>query len=241
MIRDLLRDLLILLPLHILNSCLPYRGALLMLSLIKRCGLLLLLLIGSFATLPAHADRVTEALKLTDHVLGKADAPITIIEYASLTCSHCAQFQTETLPQLKEHYIDTGKVKLIFRDYPLDGTALRAAAVARCMPESGFHAYIGLLFKNQAEWALTAEPLKKLAQYAKLGGLSNADVDACANSDKLMDAIAAARLQADKLYQVQSTPSFIFNGDAASKITGALPYPQFAAKLDALLAALPKK
>lgn len=201
------------------------------------CGVVMLLL----GVQPALAnERLVEALLLKDHVLGKADAPVTIIEYASLTCGHCAQFQADILPKLKEKYIDTGKVKLIYRDYPLDGIALRAAAVARCMPEGSFHAYISLLFKNQEQWRSADDPVKPLAQFAKLGGLSSADAEACAASDKLMDAIAEGRLKADKLYQVQATPTFIFN-EGQDKINGALPFEQFAAKIDALLAAAPKK
>jgi len=188
----------------------------------------------------ASAMTPDEAMALPDRVLGKASAPVTIIEYASLTCGHCAAFQTETLPKLKEKYIETGKVKLIFRDYPLDGIALRAAAVARCMPEASFHAYIGLLFKNQNEWRGVDDPIKPLAQYARLGGLSSADAEACAKSDKLMDAIAAGRLKADQLYQVESTPSFVFN-EGKDKIAGAVPFEQFVEKIEALLATAQKK
>lgn len=176
-----------------------------------------------------------EAAALPDRVLGKADAPVTIIEYASLTCGHCAHFQETTLPQIKEKYIETGKVKMIYRDYPIDGAALKAAAVARCMPEGSYHAYITLLFKNQASWAREDDVLKPLAQYARLGGLGQADVEACAKSDKLMDAIAEGRLKADKLYKVEATPTFILN-DGKDKIEGALPFEQFAARIDALLA-----
>ena len=185
----------------------------------------------------SDADALTpdEAAALPDRVLGKAEAPVTIIEYASLTCGHCAMFQEKTLPQLKEKYIETGKVKMIYRDYPIDGPALKAAAVARCMPESSYHAYITLLFKNQSNWAHEDDLAKTLGQYARLGGLGQADVDACIKSDKLMDAIADGRLKADKLYKGEATPTLILN-EGKDKVEGALPFEQFAAKIDALLA-----
>lgn len=196
------------------------------------------LLLG-FAVLPAaHALTPEEAATLPDRFLGKADAPVTIIEYASLSCSHCAHFQETTLPELKEKFIDTGKVKLIYRDYPTDGPALKAAAVARCMPEGSYHAYLTILFKNQRGWYSEEDPAHALAQYARLGGLSQADAEACANSTKLQDAIADGRLKADNNYGVRATPTFILN-DGKDKIEGALPFEDFAAKINALLPAQP--
>lgn len=196
---------------------------------------LALAMTGFFAA-PAAALTPDEAAALPERSLGSATAPVTIIEYASLTCGHCAQFHTQILPQLKERYIDTGKVRLVFRDYPLDGGALRAAAVARCMPESTYHAYIAMLFKSQADWAANQDPGKVLVQYAKLGGLSGADAEACVASDKLMDAIAEGRLKADQYYDIKSTPTFILN-EGKAKIVGAAPIEQFAEKIEALLAA----
>ena len=176
-----------------------------------------------------------EAAALPDRALGKADAPVTIIEYASMTCGACARFQNTIMPQLKEKYIETGKVKLIYRDYPLDGAALKVAAIARCMPENSYHAYITLLFKNQMDW-VGSDPTTAVAQYARLGGLSQADAEACAKSDKLMDAISEGRLQADKLYKIGVTPTFILNG-GKDRVDGVVPFEEFSAKIDALLAA----
>lgn len=176
-----------------------------------------------------------EAAALPERALGKADAPVSIIEYASLSCGACAHFHEDTFPQLKEKYIDTGKVKLIMRDYPNSPPALRAAAIARCMPESSYFAYMGMLFKNQKDWVASDDPVKLLTQYAKLGGLNSADAEACATSDKLMDAITAAMLKADQYYFVASTPTFILN-EGKDKIVGAAPFEQFAAKIETLLA-----
>lgn len=201
-------------------------------------GCAALAVVLSFAP-AAWALTPEEAAALPDRFIGKADAPVTIVEYASLTCGHCAHFQETILPQLKEKYIETGKVKMIYRDYPIDGKALKAAAVARCMPEGSYHAYITLLFKNQSKWVPEEDLTKPLAQYARLGGLGQADVEACLKSDKLMDAIADGRLKADKLYKVEATPTFILN-EGKDKIEGALPFEQFAAKIDALLPATAK-
>ena len=185
--------------------------------------------------LPATAMTPDEAAVLKDRPEGKDDAPVTMIEYASLSCGHCAHFQKEILPELREKYVATGKVKLIYRDYPTDGVALKAAAVARCMPESSYHAYLNVLFENQKNWVLEEDPVKQLSQYARLGGLSPAEAEACAKSDKLMDAIADERLKADQMYGVTATPTFVLN-NGKDKIEGALPFTQFAAKIDALLA-----
>lgn len=191
--------------------------------------------------LPCAAIALTpdEASELPDRFLGKAEAPVSIIEYASLSCSHCAHFHEETLPQLKEKYIDTGKVKLIMRDYPNSPPALRAAAIARCMPESSYFAYMGVVFKNQKDWLSSDDPVKMLVQYAKLGGLSGEDAETCANSNKLMDAITANMLKADQYYMVAATPTFVFN-EGKDKIAGAAAFEQFAAKIEPLLAAAAK-
>lgn len=199
-----------------------------------------LLVALSFSGTPVWALSPQEAATLPDRVLGKADAPITIIEYASLTCGHCAMFQDEVLPLLKEKYVETGKVKIIYRDFPIDGISMKVAAVARCMPEASYHPFVTLLFKNQGSWVHAEDPVKAVAQYARLGGLSPIDAEACGKNEKLMDAIADGRVKAEFDYKVAATPTFILNG-GKDKIEGALPFDQFSAKLDQLLASLPKK
>src|SRR5438067_2761676 len=112
--------------------------------------LLIVLTLGTLPLSPAEAaagDAAKElAVQPSDRILGKADAPVTIIEYASLTCPHCAAFEKEMLPKIKSEWIDTGKAKLVFRDFPLDGSALKAALVARCAPPERFYGFIGILF-----------------------------------------------------------------------------------------------
>jgi protein-disulfide isomerase len=169
-----------------------------------------------------------------DHVLGKADAPVTIIEYASLTCPHCAAFDRDTLPKIKENWIDTGKAKLIFRDFPLDGWALRAAMVARCAPPERYFGFIDALFQGQNVWARAANPEVALGRLAKLGGISDDKFQSCMKDDKLADTVAASRVAAEKEYGVESTPTFFVNG---TKLVGEQSYADFD---KALTAAQPK-
>src|SRR5689334_24538334 len=115
-------------------------------------------LVAAFCMLAPAIGGVAQAAETPsvtpqDHVLGKAEAPVTIFEYASLTCPHCAAFDQETLPKIKENWIDTGKAKLVFRDYPLDQAALKAAMLARCAPPDRFYGFIDVLFQSQTSWA----------------------------------------------------------------------------------------
>ena len=143
-----------------------------------------------------------------DRVLGDAKAPITIFEYASLTCPHCAVFDQETLPKLKTEWIDTGKAKLILRDYPLDQSALLAAMVARCAPPDRFYAFIDTLFQSQLSWAQSSNVKGSLARIAKVGGMSQAEFDQCVADQKLSDSIINSRLNGQQHYGVDSTPTF---------------------------------
>ncbi len=167
-----------------------------------------------------------------DRVLGRPDAPITIIEYASLTCPHCARFHKETLPKLKSSYIDTGKVKLVFRDFPFDGLALRASALARCAPPERYFAVIETLFQQQDVWSRAKDPLVAIGNIGKLAGMSQATVDACFQDTKLLDKIVQGRMDSEKAHGVTSTPTFIIGG---KKINGAEPFETF----DSLLKSLP--
>jgi protein-disulfide isomerase len=148
----------------------------------------------------------------TDHVLGKADAPITIIEYASLTCPHCAEFNKEVLPEVKTKYIETGKAKLIYRDFPLDQWALRASVLARCAPADKYFGFVDVLFQNQVTWATAKDPMAALEKIGMLGGVSSAQFSACMQDKKLQDAVLAQSLQGQKEFDVQGTPTIIVNG-----------------------------
>jgi protein-disulfide isomerase len=176
--------------------------------------------------------------RLADRVLGKSDAPVTIIEYASLTCGHCAHFHQETFDKLKEAYIDTGKVRFIFREFPLDGVALKASAIARCMPSENYHAFISMLMKNQQQWTQGQDPIQNVIQYAKLGGLSEVVAKACTEDKTLLDGVVAIRTAGEEKYQIQATPTFIIN-DGADRLAGAQNLEALAAKIDPLLATTP--
>jgi protein-disulfide isomerase len=165
-----------------------------------------------------------------DRILGKPDAPITIIEFASLTCPHCAAFEAETLPRIKQEWIDTGKAKLIFRDFPLDGLALKGAILARCAPPERFYGFIDVLFRQQDVWARAADPQAALGRIAKLGGMSEDQFQACMKDDAAQNKILAMRMAGEKDYKVESTPTFFING---KKLVGALPYESFAEALKA--------
>ena len=152
------------------------------------------------------------AVQPGDRVLGKADAPITIIEYASLTCPHCAHFEVDVLPKLKAKWIDTGKAKLVLRDFPLDEPALRAAMVARCAPPERFYPLVDTFFAQQEQWATTRDYRAALEKLAKLGGISNKEFAACISDKKLEDQVAQSRLTAAQQLGVDATPTFFVNG-----------------------------
>jgi protein-disulfide isomerase len=166
---------------------------------------------------PAKAAALL-AVAQQDRVLGQPDAPITIVEYASLTCSHCATFDKDVLPGLKKKWIDTGKAKLILRDYPLDEPALRAAMMTRCAPPERFYPLIDTLFQTQDQWAVAKDWRGALEKTARLAGISKKDFDACLANKAMEDQVAESRLIAATQLGVQSTPTFFVNG---SKFQGA--------------------
>jgi protein-disulfide isomerase len=158
-----------------------------------------------------------------DMVIGAANAPVTIIEYASLTCPHCARFHTETLPKLKSDYVDTGKVKFIFRDYPLDRVALAGAMIAQCAGPERYFTFLDVMFRQQASWTKGGEQeaMASLRRLARLGGMSDAQIDDCLKDKKVQDAILATSMAGQQQFQVKSTPTLIINGERHS---GALPF-----------------
>jgi protein-disulfide isomerase len=174
-----------------------------------------------FRSFPALAQNVpVEALAqpgpLGDVALGPADAKVTIIEYASMTCSHCAAFHKETYPELKKRYIDTGKVRFILREFPLDPLATAGFMLARCDGDSKYYPITDLLFDNQSAWAFTSKPLDALQQMMKQAGFSKEKFEACLKDQKLYDAVNAVRKRADETFKVNSTPTFFINGQRMS-------------------------
>ncbi len=172
--------------------------------------------------------------QMADRVMGSDHAPVTIIEYSSLTCPHCAEFNEKTLPQIKADYIDTGKVRYISRDFPLDKVALEAAQMARCVPPERYFAVTDLLFKSQANWMRADDPVAAMSPLGKFAGMSDSALKACFANTKLQEAIVAEDADGDKKYKIEATPTFIFN-DGAAEISGAEPYDKFKATIDGLL------
>jgi protein-disulfide isomerase len=173
------------------------------------------------------------ALGKDDRILGNPDAPITIVEYASLTCPHCAHFTNDVLPELKKKWIDTGKAKLVLRDYPLDEPALRAAMIARCAPPDRYYAFVDTFFGSQEKWVTARDYRDALARLVKLGGMSREEFDNCLKNTTLENKIVEGRLIASKELDVNSTPTFFING---TKFTGAPTVEEFDKALSGLAA-----
>lgn len=173
----------------------------------------------------AHAAPITTEEALKDRVLGDPNAPIEIIEYSSLTCPHCQQFHLETLPELKKNYLDTGRAKLIYRDFPFDQIGLMGTLLARCAPPSRYFQFLDVLFQNQEKWSSDPNPLQALTRIGKLGGLSEADFKACTENKAIVDGVLQSRLDAGNQFEVNSTPTFIINGE--KRIVGSQPYEVF--------------
>jgi len=145
--------------------------------------------------------------------IGDENAPVSMIEYSSLSCPHCANFHNNTYPELKKRYIDTGKVWMIFRDFPLNQPAVQATVVAHCGGPERYVSFIDVMFKTQATWAQSPDSVSELKKIARLGGLSEEQVDACLHDQELIDGILRGRLAWQQEHDVQSTPTFVINGE----------------------------
>ena len=172
------------------------------------------------------ASKIDVTSAMQDRTLGSDTAPVTIIEYASFTCPHCAHFEKEILPELKKRLIDTGKAKLIYRDFPLDKFALEASMMARCVSPIKYYNMVQVIFSNQDRWAKAKDPLEGLAQLANLAGMDAADFKSCTENHDLETAVLARMQEAQTKYKVQSTPTFIFN-DGVEQFSGAQPVEKF--------------
>jgi protein-disulfide isomerase len=183
------------------------------------------------AATPAETAELAKPGPDGDIVLGSDKAPVTIIEYASMTCPHCAHFSMTTFPELKKRYIDTGKVRFIMREFPLDPLAAAGFMLARCAGKDKYMAVVETLFAKQPEW-IVKEPLKPLAQIAKQFGFTQQSFDQCLANQKVLDAIQAVRDRAADKLGVSSTPTFFVNG---KKILGDVPIETLAKEIDPYL------
>jgi len=200
-------------------------------------GATLAVLPGFAATAVSAQETSVDVTKLMvppplgDRVLGNPDAKVTMIEYASATCPHCAHFSNNTFPKLKAEYIDTGKVKFIFREFPFDDLALAAFMLARCAPKDKYFPMIEVLYEQQEKWTHN-DPKAELFKIAKLAGFTEESFNACLKNTELAKGIIQGRDKAEKDFGVNSTPTFFINGKI---LQGNEPIEQFRSMLDAAL------
>lgn len=172
--------------------------------------------LGALVVAPAQAADTEELMKpgpLGEMALGDPKAPNVVIEYASMTCSHCAAFHAETWPAFKEKYIDTGKVYFIFREYPLDALATAAIMLARCAPKERYFPLVDLMFDRQGEWAFTENPKAALLTFVRQAGFTEESFNACLTNKEVQDGVLAVKNRGSNEFGVSSTPTFFFNGE----------------------------
>jgi protein-disulfide isomerase len=181
----------------------------------------------------ADTELAAKPVSLPDMALGPAQAPVTVIEYASMTCPHCADFEQNVFPMLKSKYIDSGKVRFVFREFPLDEKAAAASMVARCIGGDNpdrFFAAIDLLFKQQDQ--LIEHTVDTLTQIGRLSGLDQQAVERCGKDQALLDKIKADENFGYSTLKVEATPTFFINGE---KLKGAMTFEEIDGKIGALL------
>jgi protein-disulfide isomerase len=189
--------------------------------------------VGNAMAQDATAELVTKPMSLPDMAFGPAKAPVTIVEYASMSCPHCAAFDENVLPMLRSKYIDTGKVRFVLREFPLDINALAASMLARCVAADDAAKYFGtvaLLFKQQDQLlAQTTVTLKRIGAQA---GMSEQGFEACVKDQALLDKLKADQTFAFEILKVEVTPTFFINGE---KVKGAMSFEELEAKIKSLL------
>ncbi|HET6320535.1 MAG TPA: DsbA family protein [Hyphomicrobium sp.] len=199
--------------------------------------------VGAALALPLAAQSrgpsevpVAELMKpvgLPDLALGPDDAKVTVVEYASMTCGHCAHFTTDVWPEFKKKYVDTGKVRYVFREFPLDNLAAAASMLARCTGKDKTFPLIEVLFEKQKEWAFgEGNPVPRLFEIAKQAGFTQESFDKCLTDQKLLDDITAGRTRAADVFGVSATPTFFING---KKLDGAPTMEKLDAAIEPLL------
>ena len=157
-------------------------------------------------------DKTLVAPQEGDIVLGQADAPVFIVEYASLSCPHCAHFHNKVLPTLKKNYIETGKVKLVFRPFPLNLPAMQGSILTYCAGDDHFYNFLKVLFDTQDSWAFNKNYLEMLTNIGKLGGVKGDQFDKCLADKELEGKILSSKQYAVNALKVRATPTFFING-----------------------------
>jgi protein-disulfide isomerase len=178
------------------------------------------------------ADVLNPDGSIPEKVLGKADAPLTIVEYASLTCPHCALFHSQTMPELKKTYIESGKVRFIFRDFPLDSLAMAAAMLAHCAGGERYFGFLDVLFRSQTTWSRSKNPRQELGRLARFANVSPEQFDACLNNRALLKAIQDRARVGEKSHAIRSTPTILVG---ERKVEGTMPFTELKVIIDAAL------
>ena len=201
-------------------------------ALVAAAGLSPFGLIRSAAAQDVNAAELAKPVPLGDVVLGDPNSPVTLIEYASMTCPHCAEFQATVFPKLKADYIDTNKIRYIFREFPLDIKAAAGSMLARCIGKDDpkkYHAVVDLLFATQNTWAAANDTSEQLKKLSKQTGMSDEAFSACLSNQSMLDAIKQGQDQAYEKFKVDSTPTFFVNG---TKLKGGATYEDFKKLID---------
>jgi protein-disulfide isomerase len=196
--------------------------------------------LAGFSSLRLIADAMAQSAadvakpgSLPDMALGPANASVTITEYASMSCPHCAAFNANVFPKIKSEYIDTGKVRYVFREFPLDTKAAAASLLARCIAKDDagkFFAVIDILFKKQDEWVVKTK--QTLTRIGREAGMNEQSVETCIKDQALFDKLSADGKFANEVLRVNATPTFFINGE---RVKGAIPFEEFDKRIKQLL------
>ncbi len=165
-----------------------------------------------FSLLFANASNAQDPRWAEERSIGRADAPVTVVEYFSLTCGHCGNFHKNVLPETAAKYVETGKIRIVFRDFPLDRIAFNAAVIARCFDGEGYYKYLQTLFEKQKEWTVAPNPVETAAKIAESQGLSEDEIQVCLGDQELGTWILQSRQDGNEKHDVNATPSFLING-----------------------------
>jgi protein-disulfide isomerase len=192
----------------------------------------------------AHAQEATVAASkmlaaaspLGDRILGQADAPVVMVEYASATCPHCAEFHEKVLPLIKSEYIDTGKVRFIFREFPLDGLAMGAFILARCVSNDKYFPTIDMMFRRQETWRKSSNPADELFRIMQQVGMDRPSFDACIKREDIFNGIFETAKKAREEFGVKGTPAIFINGQM---IDGHKEMTEVKAAIDAAIKNIP--
>ncbi len=189
------------------------------------------MILGFFQTsINARVVDTIEALESKS--FGDENAKVKIVEFASLTCGHCAKFHNEVMPILKEKYIEKGLIHFTYKDFPLDKFALKASMIARCAGNEKFFKFLDVFYKKQKDWTRTKDPFKSLLKIAKFGGLKDEELKVCIGNKSIEDGILKQRLNSSKKYDIKATPTLYLNGE---KYNGDLTIEALETKIKSML------